>query len=162
MRSIYSLKLCPHVIKICRLTQKIHLTDTRWTKTSLIWSPGWLTWSLYWMTHFINIDGFLMKSNQPSPQENALFLALAGVISSANHQMGRLCTDLFRDVFCILLLLLVIFEATYVGWVHYDFVTLRIKHSYLILEHVVSINIKIWSNRQTAIRLYKIWTNTRV
>ena len=73
MRSIYSLKLCTYVMKLCRLTYKIHSTETRWTKTSLNSYPYRLTRSSYQMTHFINIDGLLMKLKLPAPQGNTFF-----------------------------------------------------------------------------------------
>ena len=50
MRSIYSLKLCPHVMKICTVTYKIYLTGEIRAKTYLKRYP-------YRLTHFSTLIG---------------------------------------------------------------------------------------------------------
>ena len=86
VRSIYSLALHPHVMKLCRLTQKIYSMDARWTKTSMNRSSYRLIRSLYFLTHFINIDGSLMKSNSTATMPVLKIMSLASSISSMTHQ----------------------------------------------------------------------------
>ena len=60
------------------------------------------------MNHFLNIDRLLVKLKYPELQENTLFLALAGLISSTTYQClenGLDDTGTYKDVFVRLVLL---------------------------------------------------------
>ena len=56
------------------------------------------------------------------------------MLINGSADMGT-SSETFFSVLCYFLR--VIFEVTYVGLVHYGFVTLRRNHSHLILEHVL-------------------------
>ena len=115
--------------------------NTRWTKTSVNSSPYRMTRSPYHLTYFINIDGLLIESNYTVPQENTFFVALTCSILSTTHKCWEnwiADTGTYSEMFSSILryFLQVIFKVTYVGLLHYGFVTLRRNHSHLILEHV--------------------------
>ena len=90
IRIIYFLTLRPHVVKLCRLTYKIYLTDTRQTKTSLNRYPYSLNRSPYRPTHFLNIDELLIKSNYPELNENTFFLALASLFHQRSINVDKM------------------------------------------------------------------------
>ena len=132
------LTLCPHVMKLCRLTQKMYLTDARWTKTSPNRSPSPLT-------NFLNIDRVIDRI-QLGSATGKYILFRAGQLDFINDlsmlrigsaDMGNYL-ETFLSVLCYFLL--VIFEVMYVGLVHYSFVTLRRNYSHLIIEHICYIS----------------------
>ena len=60
------------------------------------------------LTHFLNIDGLLLKFNHPAPQENKIFVSLDSLITSTTidvDKMGLQYRYLFREVFVRLALL---------------------------------------------------------